>query len=223
MACAVPPRPLRRRRWSTARPRRAGTVSTSCATVDARIPPNPAVCCARGCRRRFRRRRVTVGSAAGDMLLALRRRRARAAGQAACAAMVEQARRFLLFRRAGRCRAAAPGARRRPPRPPVQRTWCAPDRRGTPGSRQVAIFRGKGFRRKSPASHAPLQRAEAQASGGFTYLWNAERSADARPRDRARGVRRGGPPRRRGRLVRRLARALSILYSEERLVWGRAL
>jgi glycerol-3-phosphate O-acyltransferase len=89
----------------------------------------------------------------------------------------------------------------------------------------VAIFRGKGFRRKESRLSALLysvQEAPGEAKRFFTYLWNADETQLTLGREIAlarfvEDYRREGED----RLVRRLARALQIvLYREERLVWG---
>src|SRR5262249_60112152 len=89
----------------------------------------------------------------------------------------------------------------------------------------VAIFRGKGFRRKESRFATLLysvQEAPGEAKRLFTYLWNAEevQLTLGREIDLDRFVqdyRRESEE----RIVRRLSRALQIfLYREERLVWG---
>ncbi|HJQ74964.1 MAG TPA: 1-acyl-sn-glycerol-3-phosphate acyltransferase, partial [Gaiellaceae bacterium] len=89
----------------------------------------------------------------------------------------------------------------------------------------VAIFRGKGFRRKESRFATLLysvQEAPGEAKRLFTYLWNAEETQLTLGREVdvgrfVEGYRREGEE----RVVRRLARALQIfLYREERLVWG---
>ena len=89
----------------------------------------------------------------------------------------------------------------------------------------VAIFRGKGFRRKESRIATLLysvQEAPGEAKRLFNYLWNAEETQLTLGREIAldafvEDYRREGEE----RIVRRLARALQIyLYREERLVWG---
>src|SRR5262249_34506519 len=89
----------------------------------------------------------------------------------------------------------------------------------------VAIFRGKGFRRKESRLATLLysvQEAPGEAKRLFTYLWNAEETQLTLGREIAlerfvADFRREGED----RVVRRLGRALQIfLYREERLVWG---
>jgi glycerol-3-phosphate O-acyltransferase len=166
----------------------------------------------------------------GDMLswIFRRRRRARAAAHAACTGLIARGAPVLLFMRsqavAGRRRMALAAARLGPEylRDVV--------RAGQAGARPVflvpvAIFRGKGFRRKESRFATLLysvQEAPGEAKRLFTYLWNAEeiQLQLGRELDLDRFVedyRREGDE----RLVRRLARALQIfLYREERLVWG---
>src|SRR5207248_522456 len=89
----------------------------------------------------------------------------------------------------------------------------------------VAIFRGKGFRRKESRLATLLysvQEAPGEAKRFFNYLWNAEETQLTLGReivlDRFVQDYRGEGDE---RIVRRLARALQIfLYREERLVWG---
>src|SRR2546428_13865088 len=92
----------------------------------------------------------------------------------------------------------------------------------------VAIFRGKGFRRKESRFTTLLysvQEAPGEAKRFFTYLWNAEETQLTLGREIALGrfvdeYRREGEE----RIVRRLARALQIFrYRAERVVWGPAL
>jgi glycerol-3-phosphate O-acyltransferase len=92
----------------------------------------------------------------------------------------------------------------------------------------VAVFRGKGFRRKESRFATLLysvQEAPGEAKRLFNYLWNAEEIQLTLGREVAvdrfvEDYRREGEE----RLVRRLARALQIfLYREERLVSGPAL
>ncbi|HLY36595.1 MAG TPA: 1-acyl-sn-glycerol-3-phosphate acyltransferase [Candidatus Binatia bacterium] len=165
----------------------------------------------------------------GDMVAWLfRRRRARAAAHAACAALVAQGKPVLLFIRsqavAGRRRRALEAARLGPQylRDVVRAAQA--------GTRPVflvpvAIFRGKGFRRKESRFATLLysvQEAPGEAKRLFTYLWNAEQIQLTLGReidlDRfVQDYRRESEE----RVVRRLARALQIfLYREERLVWG---
>jgi glycerol-3-phosphate O-acyltransferase len=157
-----------------------------------------------------------------------RRRRARASAHAACTALVARGDPVLLFMRsqavAGRRRRALDAARIGPKylrdvvraaHAGVQPVFLVP----------VALFRGKGFRRKESRLATLLysvQEAPGEAKRLFTYLWNAEetqltlgqeialdRFVEEHPRESEE------------RLVRRLARALQIfLYREERLVWG---
>jgi glycerol-3-phosphate O-acyltransferase len=118
----------------------------------------------------------------GDLLgwLFRRRRRARAAVHAACTALVAQGEPVLLFIRsqavAGRRRRALEAARLGPQylRDVVRAAQA--------GTRPVflvpvAIFRGKGFRRKESRFATLLysvQEAPGEAKRLFTYLWNAE-------------------------------------------------
>ena len=166
----------------------------------------------------------------GDMLgwIFRRRRRARAAAHAACTALVAQGEPVLLFIRsqavAGRRRRALAAARLGPQylRDVVRAAGA--------GTRPVflvpvAIFRGKGFRRKESRFATLLysvQEAPGEAKRLFNYLWNAEETQLTLGREIAldafvEDYRREGEE----RIVRRLARALQIyLYREERLVWG---
>ena len=138
----------------------------------------------------------------------VRRRRApRAAGHAACAA----ARRRRASRCCSSCAASAVAGRRRRALAAARlgpqylrdvRARRAGERRVRCSLVPVAIFRGPGFRRKESRLATLLysvQEAPGEAKRLFTYLWNAERdAADARPRDRARALRRGVPARGRG-------------------------
>ena len=157
-----------------------------------------------------------------------RGRRARSSAHAACAALVAAGEPVLLFMRsqsvAGRRRRALEAARLGPQylrdvvraaQAGVRPVFLVP----------VAIFRGKGFRRKESRFTTLLysvQEAPGEAKRLFTYLWNAEETQLTLGRevdldDFISGYRREGEE----RIVRRLARALQIfLYREERLVWG---
>ena len=166
----------------------------------------------------------------GDMLgwIFRRRRRARAAAHAACSALVAQGEPVLLFMRsqavAGRRRRALEAARLGPQylRDVVRATGVGPR---PVFLVPVAIFRGKGFRRKESRLATliySVQEAPGEAKRLFTYLWNAEETQltlgrEIRLDDFVSDYRREGEE----RIVRRLARALQIfLYREERLVWG---
>ncbi|HJQ84362.1 MAG TPA: hypothetical protein VKA21_09825, partial [Candidatus Binatia bacterium] len=166
----------------------------------------------------------------GEILgwLVRRGRRGRAAAHAACTAYVAQGEPVLLFMRS----LSVPARRRRA----LAAARLGPQylrdvvRAGQAGDRPVflvpvAIFRGKGFRRKESRFATLLysvQEAPGEAKRLFTYLWNAEEIQLTLGREivleefveeyHAEGEE---------RLVRRLARALQIfLYREERLVWG---
>jgi glycerol-3-phosphate O-acyltransferase len=165
----------------------------------------------------------------GDLLrwVFRRRRRARAAAHVACMALVAEGAPVLLFMRslsvAGRRRRALAAARLGPQ---YLRDVVRAAEVGRPIFLvPVAIFRGKGFRRKESRAATLLysvQEAPGEAKRLFTYLWNAEETQvtvgqeidlDAFVAEH--------PPEGEDRLVRRLARALQIcLYREERLVWG---
>ena len=157
-----------------------------------------------------------------------RRRPARAAMHAACTTLVGGGESVLVFMRsqavAGRARGALAAARIGP-------QYLRDVLRGAQASTRpvflvpVAIFRGKGFRRKESRFATlvySVQEAPGEAKRLFTYLWNAEETQLTLGHEitLARFVeeyRREGDE----RLVRRLARALQIfLYREERLVWG---
>jgi glycerol-3-phosphate O-acyltransferase len=169
----------------------------------------------------------------GDMLAWVfrRRRRARASAHAACTALVAQGEPVLLFMRsqavAGRRRRALAAARLGPQY--LRHLVRAADRDMRPVFLvPVAIFRGKGFRRKESRLATLLysvQEAPGEAKRLFNYLWNAEETQLTLGREIALDrfvdeYRREGEE----RLVRRLTRALQIfLYREERLVWGPAL
>ena len=152
----------------------------------------------------------------------------RAATHAACTAFVAQGASVLLFMRSqavtGRGRDALAAARIGP-------QYLRDVIRGAQESARpvflvpVAIFRGKGFRRKESRFATlvySVQEAPGEAKRLFTYLWNAEETQLTLGREIALArfveeYRREGDE----RLVRRLARALQIfLYREERLVWG---
>ncbi|HYV67501.1 MAG TPA: 1-acyl-sn-glycerol-3-phosphate acyltransferase [Myxococcales bacterium] len=159
------------------------------------------------------------------------RRRARASAHAACAALVAHGEPVLLFMRsqavAGRRRRELAAARLgseylhellRTSQIVQQPVFLVP----------VAIFRGKGFRRKESRLATLLysvQDAPGEAKRLFNYLWNVEETQLTLGREIVLGrfveeYRRESEE----RLVRRLARALQIfLYREERLVWGPAL
>jgi glycerol-3-phosphate O-acyltransferase len=164
-----------------------------------------------------------------DMLRWLvRRRRGRAATHAACAALVARGEPVLLFMRSQ----SVPGRRRRA----LTAARLGPQylrdvvRAAHTSERPVflvplAIFRGKGFRRKESRIATLLysvQEAPGEAKRLFTYLWNAEETQltlgkEVALRDFVAEYRREPEE----RIVRRLARALQIfLYREERLVWG---
>ncbi|TMA39161.1 MAG: hypothetical protein E6J79_04200 [Deltaproteobacteria bacterium] len=159
------------------------------------------------------------------------RKRARAAAHAACAGLVAAREPVLLFMRsqavAGRRRRALAAARLGPEYlHDVVR--AAQANVGPMFLVPVAIFRGKGFRRKESRFATLLysvQEAPGEAKRFFTYLWNAEETQLTLGREIALGrfieeYRRDGEE----RIVRRLARALQIfLYREERVVWGPAL
>src|SRR5262249_50309410 len=158
------------------------------------------------------------------------RRRARASAHAACAALVAHGEPVLLFMRsqavAGRRRRELAAARLgseylhgllRTSQIVQQPVFLVP----------VAIFRGKGFRRKESRLATLLysvQDAPGEAKRLFNYLWNVEETQLTLGREIVLGrfveeYRRESEE----RLVRRLARALQIfLYREERLVWGPA-
>jgi glycerol-3-phosphate O-acyltransferase len=165
----------------------------------------------------------------GDMVRWLfKRRRARAALHSACAGLVARGSPVLLFMRsqsvAGRRRRALAAARLGPQylrdvvraaQVGIRPVYLVP----------VAIFRGKGFRRKESRLATLLysvQEAPGEAKRLFNYLWNAEETQLTLGREVAldsfiEEYRREGEE----RIVRRLARALQIfLYREERLVWG---
>jgi glycerol-3-phosphate O-acyltransferase len=159
----------------------------------------------------------------------LRQRRApRVGGHAACMGLVTSGEPVLLFLRsravAGRRRRALAAARLGPQY--LRDVTRAAQASGRPVSLvPVAIFRGKGFRRKESRLSALLysvQEAPSEAKRFFTYLWNADETQLTLGREIGLGrfvedYRREGED----RLVRRLARALQIvLYREERLVWG---
>jgi glycerol-3-phosphate O-acyltransferase len=156
------------------------------------------------------------------------RRRAGAATHGACAALVAGGEPVLLFMRsqvvAGRRRRALAAARLGP-------QYLRDVVRGAAhGGRPVflvpvAIFRGKGFRRKESRFAALLysvQEAPGEAKRLFTYLWNADETQVTIAHEIAlREFVDEHPDDNEERLVRRLARALQIqLYREERLVWG---
>jgi len=159
------------------------------------------------------------------------RRQARASVHAACAALVARGEPVLIFMRsqavAGRRRRELAAARLgsdylhellRASQIVQQPVFLVP----------VAIFRGKGFRRKESRLATLLysvQDAPGEAKRLFNYLWNVEETQLTLGREIVLGrfleeYRRESED----RLVRRLARALQIfLYREERLVWGPAL
>ncbi|TMB52829.1 MAG: hypothetical protein E6J56_14975 [Deltaproteobacteria bacterium] len=159
------------------------------------------------------------------------RKRARAAAHAACAGLVAARTPVLLFMRsqavAGRRRRALAAARLGPEY--LRDIVRAAQANTVPVFLvPVAIFRGKGFRRKESRFTTLLysvQEAPGEAKRFFTYLWNAEETQLTLGREIALGrfvdeYRREGEE----RIVRRLARALQIfLYREERVVWGPAL
>ena len=158
----------------------------------------------------------------------LRRRRRARGGHAACSALVARGESVLLFMRsqavAGRRRRALAAARLGP-------QYLRDVVRVAPAAGRpvylvpVAIFRGKGFRRKESRLATLLysvQEAPGEAKRFFNYLWNAEETQLTLGReivlDRFVQDYRGEGDE---RIVRRLARALQIfLYREERLVWG---
>src|SRR5438876_5716993 len=158
----------------------------------------------------------------------LRRRRRTRGGHAACSALVARGESVLLFMRsqavAGRRRRALAAARLGP-------QYLRDVVRVAPAAGRpvflvpVAIFRGKGFRRKESRLATLLysvQEAPGEAKRFFNYLWNAEETQLTLGReivlDRFVQDYRGEGDE---RIVRRLARALQIfLYREERLVWG---
>ena len=159
------------------------------------------------------------------------RKRARAAAHAACAGLVAVREPVLVFMRsqavAARRRRALAAARLGPEylRDVVRAAQAST---GPVFLVPVAIFRGKGFRRKESRFATLLysgQEAPGEAKRFFTYLWNAEETQLTLGREIALGrfleeYRREGEE----RIVRRLARALQIfLYREERVVWGPAL
>ena len=165
----------------------------------------------------------------GELLGWLFRRRRRAGGgHVACSALVARGESVLLFMRsqavAGRRRRALAAARLGP-------QYLRDVVRATPAADRpvflvpVAIFRGKGFRRKESRLATLLysvQEAPGEAKRFFNYLWNAEETQLTLGReivlDRFVQDYRGEGDE---RIVRRLARALQIfLYREERLVWG---
>ncbi len=165
----------------------------------------------------------------GELLGWLFRRRRRAGGgHAACSALVARGESVLLFMRsqavAGRRRRALAAARLGP-------QYLRDVVRVAPAAGRpvflvpVAIFRGKGFRRKESRLATLLysvQEAPGEAKRFFNYLWNAEETQLTLGReivlDRFVQDYRGEGDE---RIVRRLARALQIfLYREERLVWG---
>ena len=165
----------------------------------------------------------------GELLGWLFRRRRRAGGgHAACSALVARGESVLLFMRsqavAGRRRRALAAARLGP-------QYLRDVVRVAPAAGRpvflvpVAIFRGKGFRRKESRLATLLysvQEAPGEAKRFFNYLWNAEETQLTLGReivlDRFVQDYRGESDE---RIVRRLARALQIfLYREERLVWG---
>src|SRR5262249_48844150 len=167
----------------------------------------------------------------GDIVRWLvRSRRSTLGSHGACAALVAQGESVLLFMRsqavAGRRRRALAAARLGPQylRDVVREGQAA----GRPTFLvPIAIFRGKGFRRKESRLATLLysvQEAPGEAKRLFTYLWNAEETQLTLGREIAlarfvEDYRREGED----RVVRRLARALQIfLYREERLVWGPA-
>ncbi|HUE29897.1 MAG TPA: hypothetical protein VMR79_03430, partial [Verrucomicrobiae bacterium] len=165
----------------------------------------------------------------GELLGWLLRRRRRAhGGHAACSALVARGESVLLFMRsqavAGRGRGALTAARLGPQylRDVVR---VAPTAGRPVFLVPVAIFRGKGFRRKESRFATLLysvQEAPGEAKRFFNYLWNAEETQLTLGReivlDRFVQDYRGEGDE---RIVRRLARALQIfLYREERLVWG---
>ncbi len=165
----------------------------------------------------------------GELLGWLFRRRRRAGGgHVACSALVARGESVLLFMRsqavAGRRRRALAAARLGP-------QYLRDVVRVAPAAGRpvflvpVAIFRGKGFRRKESRLATLLysvQEAPGEAKRFFNYLWNAEETQLTLGReivlDRFVQDYRGEGDE---RIVRRLARALQIfLYREERLVWG---
>ncbi len=155
-------------------------------------------------------------------------KRARAASHAACTALVARGEPILLFMRsrsvAGRRRRALAAARLGPQYlRDVVRAAQAAER--PVFLVPIAVFRGKGFRRKESRLATLLysvQEAPGEAKRLFTYLWNAEEIQLTIGRETVLGdfveeYHREGEE----RIVRRLARALQIfLYREERLVWG---
>jgi glycerol-3-phosphate O-acyltransferase len=168
----------------------------------------------------------------GDMLRWLVRTRGpRRSQHAACTGLVAQGQSVLLFIRSQ----AVAGRRRRALEAARLGTQYLRDvvRAGSATPRPVffvplAVFRGKGFRRKESRFATLLysvQEAPGEAKRLFNYLWNAEETQLTLGReivlDRfVEDYRREGEE----RLVRRLARALQIfLYREERLVSGPAL
>ena len=154
--------------------------------------------------------------------------RRRSPGHAACSGLVARGESVLLFMRSqavlGRRRRALAAARLGP-------QYLRDVVRAAPASGRpvflvpVAIFRGKGFRRKESRLATLLysvQEAPGEAKRLFNYLWNAEETQLTLGReivlDRFVQDYRGEGDE---RIVRRLARALQIfLYREERLVWG---
>jgi glycerol-3-phosphate O-acyltransferase len=156
------------------------------------------------------------------------RRRAGAATHGACAALVAEGAPVLLFMRsqvvAGRRRRALAAARLGPQY--LRDVVRGAARGGRPVFLvPVAIFRGKGFRRKESRFAALLysvQEAPGEAKRLFTYLWNADETQVTIAHEIAlREFVEEHPDDNEERLVRRLARALQIqLYREERLVWG---
>jgi glycerol-3-phosphate O-acyltransferase len=169
----------------------------------------------------------------GELIRWLFRRGPRGAGasHAVCADLVAAGEPVLLFMRsqavAGRRRNALAAARLGP-------QYLRHVLRGAQKSARpvflvpVAIFRGKGFRRRESRFATMLysvQEAPGEAKRLFTYLWNAEDTQLSLGREivleRFLEEHRGENEE---RIVRRLARALQIdLYQEERVVWGPAL
>ena len=156
------------------------------------------------------------------------RRRAAAAVHAACAALVAQGTPVMLFIRslavAGRRRRALAAARLGPQY--LRDVVHAAEATDRPVFLvPVAIFRGKGFRRKESRISTLLysvQEAPGEAKRLFTYMWNAEETQVTVGQEIALDTFvREHPREGEERVVRRLARALQILlYREERLVWG---
>jgi glycerol-3-phosphate O-acyltransferase len=154
--------------------------------------------------------------------------RARAAAHAACSGLVAGGDPVLIFLRsqavAGRRRRALTAARLGPQY--LRDVVRAAKECGRPAFLvPVAIFRGKGFRRKESRVATlmySVQEAPGEAKRLFTYLWNAEETQVRMGDEIALQDFLADHPREpEERSVRRLARALQIaLYREERLVWG---